>query len=104
MGDEASPFSGDGGDAGGITALLEEMEDDVKDAILTGATKDTVLDKLILFTMRVVVEDRHIAQNPLEEPAFFERYFKKWVADGIKELETTRKEKEKLEKEITGAA
>ncbi|MGD0002888.1 MAG: hypothetical protein ABSE06_01520 [Anaerolineaceae bacterium] len=80
------------------------MEDDVKDAILTGATEDRVLDKLIVITMRVVVEGRHIAQNPLEEPAFFERYFKKWVADGVKELEAARQEKKKLDEEITGAA
>jgi hypothetical protein len=74
------------------------MEDDVKDAVLTGATGDSVLDKLILFTMKVVVEGRHIAQNPLEEPAFFERQFKRWVAEGIKELDAARVEKEKLDK------
>ena len=72
------------------------MEDGVKDAILTGATEDRVLDKLILFTMGIVVEGRHIAQNPLEEPAFFERQFKRWMAEGMKELEATRGEK-KLE-------
>ena len=69
----------------------------MKDAILTGATEDRVLDKLILFTMRIVVEGRHIAQNPLEEPAFFERQFKRWVADGVKELDAARAEKKKLE-------
>jgi len=73
------------------------MEDGVKDAILTGATEDRVLDKLILFTMGIVVEGRHIAQNPLEEPAFFERQFKRWVADGVKELDAARVEKKKLE-------
>ena len=69
----------------------------MKDAILTGATEDRVLDKLILFTMGIVVEGRHIAQNPLEEPAFFERQFKRWVADGVKELDAARVEKKKLE-------
>ena len=69
----------------------------MKDAILTGATEDRVLDKLILFTMGIVVEGRHIAQNPLEEPAFFERQFKRWVADGVKELDAARAEKKKLE-------
>ena len=73
------------------------MEDDVKDAILTGATEDRVLDKLILLTMKMVVEGSHIAQNPLEEPAFFERQFKRWVADGVKELDAARVEKKKLE-------
>jgi hypothetical protein len=73
------------------------MEDGVKDAILTGATEDRVLDKLILLTMQMVIEGRHIAQNPLEEPAFFERQFKRWVADGVKELDAARVEKKKLE-------
>jgi hypothetical protein len=80
------------------------MEDDVKDAILTGATEDAVLDKLILLSMRVVVEGRQIAQNPLEEPAFFARHFKGWVAEGIKELEASRVEKKKLEETLTGKA
>ena len=74
------------------------MEDVVKDAILTGATEDKVLDKLILLTMKMVVEGRHIAQNPLEEPAFFERQFMRWVADGVKELDAARVEKKKLDK------
>ena len=94
------PFTQGNGDPDGINTLqarLEQMEDEVKDAVLTGATEDRVLDKLILFTMGIVVEGRHIAQNPLEEPAFFERQFKRWVADGVKEMDAARVEKKKLE-------
>ena len=100
------PFTKDG-TASGVDPLLErleEMEDGVKDAILTGATEDGVLDKLISITMRMVVQDRHIAQNPLEEPAFFARYFKGWVAAGMKELDAARSEQKKLEEEIAGVA
>ena len=62
------------------------MEDQVKDAIITGSG-DLILSLLIELTLRNVQEGVPIFNNALDEPVFWRRYFRQWVQEGINELE-----------------
>jgi hypothetical protein len=65
--------------------ILEELEDSIKDAILTGSTPDPVLSVLLEITINSVTTGRPLFDNPLKEPAFYRRKFYPWVKEGIEE-------------------
>jgi hypothetical protein len=68
-----------------LNDLLAEMEDVVKDAILTGEVTDIVLSNLIEITTYSKVSDRPLFSDPLVEPVFYRRYFSRWVVEGLEE-------------------
>lgn len=72
-----------------LSDTLSEMEDAVKDAILTGATDDIVLSYLIEIASYSKFTDRPLFPNPLMEPIFYRRYFYRWVVEGLAEKEKT---------------
>ncbi len=65
--------------------LFAEIEENVNDAILTSHTEDTILALLIEITTVALVENRPLFSNPLDEPIYYRRFFKKWVQDGLNE-------------------
>ncbi len=65
--------------------LLGELEDIVKDAILTDNYEDPVLTRLIEITLASITEKRPLFPTVLEEPEFFRRYFRRWVEEGMQE-------------------
>ena len=74
--------------------ILEELENVVKDAVVSGSD-DPVLEHLIELTITSLLEGRPLYQNILEEPDFYRRYFKKWVKEGLREHEAMEKIKNK---------
>jgi hypothetical protein len=66
--------------------LFGELEELVKDAVLTGELNDGVLASLLELTVYSILNDRPIFGNVLEEPAFYRRYFYRWVKEGIDEV------------------
>ncbi len=81
-----------------VDQVLEELEDEVSDAILTGYTEDKVLKILIDVTTASVQSGRPIYENPLHEPIFY-RWFKGWVAGGLEEAAALEKAMEGKPKE-----
>ena len=79
-----------------------ELEDAVKDLIVTGSTDDSVLDYLVGLTLTAIGEARPLFPNLLEEPYFYQRYFRKWVAEGLEELRKIAESETALTKEIQG--
>lgn len=61
-----------------------ELEDEVKDVILSGKTTDPVLDFLIALTITDLVEGQQVT-NLLAEPHFYREYFRRWVREGLEE-------------------
>jgi hypothetical protein len=61
------------------------LEDEVNDAVLTGHTDDKVLDTLLDITIASIKSDREVFPNPLTEPIFYRRHFKKWVQQSLEE-------------------
>lgn len=82
------PKSEDDPGKGRIADLLEELEDAVKDAILT-TTDDPILSILLEITLNSLVTHRPLFDNPLEEPIFYRRHFVKWVEEGLQERAKT---------------
>ena len=70
--------------------------------IITGNTDDSVLDYLVGLTLTAIGEARPLFPNPLEEPYFYQRYFRKWVAEGLEELRKIAASEAALIKEIQG--
>ena len=76
---------------------IGELEEAVKDHILTGEG-DPSLRLLVELTAVSIAEERPLFPNPLEEPAFFRKFFKIWVREGLQErgkLEAAEQEVEK---------
>ena len=65
--------------------LLGELEDTVKDAILTDDYEDAVLTRLIEITLASITEKRPLFPSILDEPEFYRRYFRRWVEEGMQE-------------------
>ena len=61
------------------------MEDVVKDDILSGEVTDLVLSNLIEIVTYSKVTGRPLFASPLDEPAFYRRYFQRWIAEGLEE-------------------
>ena len=74
------------------------MQVAVKNAIFEGATNDTILALLISLTTKDLAEGRSMFDNPLDEPIFYARYFRKWVKEALEGLEKMKKKKEKRNK------
>ncbi len=72
-------------DLGKLRDLLAEMEDAVKDDILSGEVNDLVLSNLIEIVTYSKVTGRPLFASPLDEPAFYRRYFARWVEEGLEE-------------------
>jgi hypothetical protein len=67
------------------------MEDMVKDAVMGDLEDpDPILDRIIFLTTQEIVNHRYLFQSPLEEPYFYQKYFRKWVEEGIREYITAR--------------
>ena len=67
-----------------LAGRLGELEEVVKDYILTGGG-DPTLRLLVDLTAVSITEERPLFPNPLEEPAFFRKFFKVWVREGLQE-------------------
>jgi hypothetical protein len=61
------------------------MEDEVKDGVLTGQIDDLILAILLEVTVSSIVTDRPLFSNPLYEPDFYRKRFKRWVEEGLAE-------------------
>lgn len=70
---------------------IEDIEDYVKDAIVSEDFSDPVFALLFDLVIEARVTKRHLFENPLTEPLFFRRYFLKWIDEAIEE-------KKKIEK------
>jgi len=63
----------------------------VKDAVMGDLEDpDPILDRIIFLTTQEIVNHRYLFQSPLEEPYFYQKYFRKWVEEGIREYITAR--------------
>ena len=82
--------------------LFEELEDEVKDAIVTGITEDRVLDQILLIVINAIQTGRQLYSNPLEEPAFYQKYLRRWVDEGLEELMKVKRLEEKQTSKVTG--
>lgn len=61
------------------------MEECVKDAILTNEFTDLVLLRLVELTIYSIRSDRPLFPNPMQEPTFYRKYFRKWVDEALEE-------------------
>lgn len=61
------------------------MEEYVKDAIITNEFTDLCLLRLVELTIYSIRNDRPLFPNPLQEPAFYRKYFRQWVDEAIEE-------------------
>ncbi len=75
--------------------LYCELEEHVKDAILTGEIGDPVLASLLELAIHSILNDRPLFANLLEEPAFYRRYFYRWIKEGIEEVRKVNEAAEK---------
>lgn len=72
------------------------MEAVVKESIYSGSVDDPSLALLLNLSAKEILSQRYMFPNPLDEPVFYSRYFKRWVEEGIKSLRMlNEKEKEK---------
>ena len=63
---------------------MAELEEAIKDAVIT-RPEDPILAILLEVTMASVQDGRPLFPNPLEEPLFYRKYFRRWVLEGLKE-------------------
>jgi hypothetical protein len=75
-----------GADAPKSEELLSEIEDEVKDAIISQSGDDPVLSEILLLIINSIHTGRYLYQSPLEEPAFYQKYLRRWVEEGLEEL------------------
>lgn len=66
-------------------ARYEELENIVKDAIVSGVTDDGPLDFLISLAIQTAVDGVQAAKTLLEQPHFYTNYFVPWVKEGLEE-------------------
>ena len=81
-----------------LPGRLAGLEEAVKDFILTGEGDDAVLRLLVELTAASITEGRPLFPNPLEEPAFFRKWFKLWVQEGLLERGALQQAEEEAEK------
>jgi hypothetical protein len=62
----------------------------VKDAVLTGECDDPILQGLLEITIASINDSRPLYATLLEEPAFYRKFFRKWVVEGLKERSEAR--------------
>ena len=73
------------GEEGSYTEqLLAELEEDVRNAVIEGS-QDLVLARLVDITVRSIISERELFDNPLHEPVFYQRYFRPWVNAALDE-------------------
>lgn len=80
------PEEGPGGD--GLTDAqreLLELEDFVKDAIVTRMCEDKMLATVLDIATASITEGRPLYASVLDEPIFYRRYIKHWIEEGLKE-------------------
>jgi hypothetical protein len=68
--------------------------------MLTDHSDDPVLPLLIELATTSLLENRPLFPNPLHEPVFYRRDFRRWVENGLEELAAI----EKAKKEAARAA
>ena len=68
------------------------MEDEVKDAILTGISEDIVLLGLIEITLESINSGRPLYNNPLTEPFLYRKHLRRWVEEGLSESRKLREQ------------
>ena len=66
--------------------LLAELEDEIKDAIISEHTDDRILGQTLMIVINAIQTDRHLYANPLDEPYFYQQYLRRWVEEGFEEL------------------
>ena len=70
--------------------VFGELEDTVKDAVLVGSS-DAILMDLLDLTIASINERRPLFQCVLDEPAFYRKYFKRWVEEALEEYARMKK-------------
>ena len=84
----------------GRTAKLEELSDQVKDAIAFSEGDDPVLYKLLEIVISSLNSKRPLFENILDEPSFYRHYFLQWVKEGMNEKRNLVKSEAKTNKEL----
>jgi hypothetical protein len=67
----------------------------VKDAIHDEDFDDPVLDDILSLIINSIQTERHLYNSPLEEPAFYQKYLRRWVEEGLEELKDIKRANEK---------
>jgi hypothetical protein len=75
---------------------LAELEDEVKDAVITGQSEDLYLLRMIELVLATITTGRELYANPFDEPTFYRRHFLPWVKEGMEERARIKAEQEKL--------
>jgi hypothetical protein len=57
----------------------------VRDEVSARQGDDPILTLLIDLASVEITEQRALFPNPLDEPVFYRRYFKRWVSEGLNE-------------------
>lgn len=53
-------------------------------------------------TVTSIGEERPLFDNPLEEPYFYQRYFKRWVKEGLDEISKIEEQEADTAKKVQG--
>lgn len=79
-----------------MEAVLVKMEGEVKDALLEGQSDNRLLLMYIDFAGMNASEQRHLTNDPLNEPRLWRKFFTRWVREGILEGEKIDRIERKL--------
>lgn len=74
----------------------------MKDDILSGEVNDLVLSNLIEIVTYSKFTGRPLFASPLEEPAFYRRYFQRWIEEGLEEKRKVDSTSINLVKKMSG--
>ena len=97
----SGPKSMDGGREEGISphqSLLDQMEEKITDAILSGSTDDFFLGLILEITIPLVRQKRPLFQNPLDEPVLYKHFIQVLgeALDDLVKVETGMDEAKKI--------
>ena len=59
----------------------------VKDAIVEGETSDKVLATMLDIVVPAMQRGTPIFRDTMAEPSFYRRFFRRWVVEGLDELD-----------------
>ncbi len=96
----------DGGREEGISPyrlLLDQMEEVITDAILSGSTDDFFLGLILEITIPLVRQKRPLFQNPLDEPVLYKHFVQVLgeALDDLVKVETGMEEGKKIYWKVT---
>jgi len=83
---QPKPDEAAGGD--GLTDVqreLIELEEYIKDAIITRSGDDRMLAIVLDIVLSSIADGRPLYPNIFDEPIFYRRYIKPWIEEGLRE-------------------